>query len=244
MRFGAGQGPPVADEAQRATPCSPDAAQRPASDVVEVHVEADLTDCKDAAFYNEYTDISSLALNFVPCPFVSGCPSIGKSKSRKISGGLQEDKKRKMDASAGPRRFSTSGEERVGLLSEARKKSQQYGTLPDASELERLVSSDGTVEVHTTAGAEARILLKSSIPLMLTYLLQVSRPLTLQNSRLQQENCRSYQSYCQVARGLELPLDYITRLWIFRAFSRLFLLLESHSCDLTTSSDFASTTSV
>lgn len=168
MRFGAGQGPSVADEAQRATPCSPDAAQRPASDVVEVHVEADLTDCKDAAFYNEYyTDISSLALNFVPCPFVSGCPSIGKSKTGK----------KKMDASAGPRRFSTSGEERVGLLSEARKKSQQYGTLPDASELERLVSPNGTVEVHTTAGAEARILLKSSIPLMLTYLLQVSHSL-------------------------------------------------------------------
>ncbi|KAF1927153.1 MATE efflux family protein [Didymella exigua CBS 183.55] len=77
-----------------------------------------------------------------------------------------------MDASAGPRRFSTSGEERVGLLSEAMKKSQQYGTLPDASELERLVSPDGTVELHTTAGAEARILFKSSIPLMLTYLLQ------------------------------------------------------------------------
>lgn len=167
MRFGAGQGPPVANEAQRAAPCSTDAAQRPASDVVEIEieVEADLTDCKDAAFYNEdYTDISSLALNFVPCPFVSGCPSIGKSKT----------KKRKMDASAGPRRFSTSGEERVGLLIEARKQSHQYGTLPDASELERLVSPNGTVEVHTTAGAEARILLRSSIPLMLTYLLQVS----------------------------------------------------------------------
>ena len=77
-----------------------------------------------------------------------------------------------MDASAGPRRFSTSGEERVGLLSEGRKNSQQYGTLPDASELERLVSPNGTVEVHTTAGKEARILFKSSIPLMLTYLLQ------------------------------------------------------------------------
>ncbi|KAF3039348.1 hypothetical protein E8E12_005193 [Didymella heteroderae] len=163
MRFGAGQGPPIADEAQRATPCSPDAEKRPASNVVEVGFDADLTDCKDGAFYNEYcTDISSLALNFVPCPFVSSCPSIGKSKA----------KKKKMDASAGPRRFSTSGEERVGLLSEARKKSQQYGTLPGASELERLVSPDGTVEVHTTAGAEARILFKSSIPLMLTYLLQ------------------------------------------------------------------------
>lgn len=162
MRFGAGQGPPIADlreaGAQR-TPSSPDTEPQLASDVVE----ADLKDFKHEAFYNEYyTDISSLALNFVPCPFVSSCPSIGKSKT----------KKKKMDASAGPRRFSTSGEERVGLLSEASKKSQQYGTLPDASELERLVSPNGTVELHTTAGAEASILFKSSIPLMLTYLLQ------------------------------------------------------------------------
>ncbi|KAH6644684.1 mate-domain-containing protein [Boeremia exigua] len=141
-----------APRAQRAPP-SPDSCA--ASDI-ETHL-------KNEAVCNEYyTDISSLALNFVPCPFVSSCPSIGKSKK----------KRKKMDSSAGPRRFSTSGEERVGLLSEARKLSQQYGTLPDASELERLVSPNGTVELHTTAGTEARILFKSSIPLMLTYLLQ------------------------------------------------------------------------
>ena len=120
---------------------------------------------QEAAHNGYYTDISSLALNFVPCPFVSSCPSIGKKSKKK-------KKKGKMDASAGPRRFSASGEERVGLLSEARKHSEQYGTLPDACDLERLVSPNGTVEVHTTAGAEAKILFKSSIPLMLTYLLQ------------------------------------------------------------------------
>ncbi|KAF2621725.1 MATE efflux family protein [Macroventuria anomochaeta] len=157
MRRGAGQGPPQEAGAQRSPPSPPSPDSCVASDV-----EADL---KHEAFYNEYyTDISSLALNFVPCPFVSSCPSIGKSKKKK--------KKRNMDASTGPRRFSTSGEERVGLLSEARKLSQQYGTLPDASELERRVSPNGTVELHTTAGAEARILFKSSIPLILTYLLQ------------------------------------------------------------------------
>ncbi|KAJ4991836.1 hypothetical protein SVAN01_02686 [Stagonosporopsis vannaccii] len=148
--------PVIGGDAPRALRAPPSPDSRAASDV-------EAADLKTEAVYNEYdTDISSLALNFVPCPFVSSCPSIGKSKK----------KKRKMDANAGPRRFSTSGEERVGLLSEARKSSQQYGTLPDASELERLISPNGTVELHTTASQEARILFKSSIPLMLTYLLQ------------------------------------------------------------------------
>jgi MATE family multidrug resistance protein len=76
-----------------------------------------------------------------------------------------------MDSIGGPRRFSTSGEERVGLLNDTTKQ-HQYATIPDPSELERLVSPGGTVVLRTTAGTEAKILLKSSIPLMLTYVLQ------------------------------------------------------------------------
>ncbi|KAF2995217.1 hypothetical protein E8E13_001859 [Curvularia kusanoi] len=150
-----------AEPRAKGAPPSPDKCAAPDVDAHDIKQEA--------AAHNEYsyTDISTLALNSVPCPFVSSCPSIGKSSKK------QKKVKRKMDASAGPRRFSASGEERVGLLADASKQDHQYGTLPDASELERLISPNGTtVELHTTAGAEAKILFKSSIPLMLTYLLQ------------------------------------------------------------------------
>jgi MATE family multidrug resistance protein len=81
-----------------------------------------------------------------------------------------------MDSPAA-RRFSTSAEERVGLLSAHRDsvaKSQQYGTISADDEIERLLSqNEGTVEeLETTAGKEARLLAKYSVPLMITYLLQ------------------------------------------------------------------------
>jgi MATE family multidrug resistance protein len=101
----------------------------------------------------DYSDISSLALTFVPFPLIAGGAAFA------------------MDALGGPRRFSSTGEERVGLLSDPAKQ-HQYATIPDPSELERLVTPNGTVELRTTAGTEAKILLKSSIPLMITYVLQ------------------------------------------------------------------------
>lgn len=74
-----------------------------------------------------------------------------------------------MDSPAA-RRFSTSAEERVGLLGAA--KVQQYGGV---DETESLLRAEGVVdEVNTTAGIEARLLAKYSLPLMVTYLLQYS----------------------------------------------------------------------
>jgi MATE family multidrug resistance protein len=102
--------------------------------------------------HGHYNDISSLALTYIPFPFAAGGAAFI------------------MDVPGGPRRFSTSGEERVGLLNNTPK--QQYATMPDPSELERLIAPDGAVELRTTAGTEAKILLKSSVPLMLTYILQ------------------------------------------------------------------------
>ncbi|KAF2828074.1 MATE efflux family protein [Ophiobolus disseminans] len=99
-------------------------------------------------------DISSLALGFVPFPFTAGYT---------------------MDSPAA-RRFSVSAEERVGLLGAHRDsvaKAAQYGTVSEVDESERLLGRDGTAEeLHTTAGKEARLLAKYSVPLMLTYLLQ------------------------------------------------------------------------
>ncbi|KAH7066783.1 mate-domain-containing protein [Paraphoma chrysanthemicola] len=100
-------------------------------------------------------DISSLALAFIPFPYTAGYT---------------------MDSPAA-RRFSTSAEERVGLLNAHRDsvaKLQQYGTVSTTDEIERLLSqNEGTVEeLETTAGKEARLLAKYSVPLMITYLLQ------------------------------------------------------------------------
>lgn len=89
-------------------------------------------------------DISSLALGFVPSPFTAGYI---------------------MDSPAA-RRFSSSAEERVGLLGAAK---TQYGGVDEAAAIEGIVE-----EVQTTAGKEARLLAKNSIPLMITYLLQYS----------------------------------------------------------------------
>lgn len=96
-------------------------------------------------------DISSLALGSVPFPFTFAGYT--------------------MDSPAA-RRFSTSAEERVGLLDAHRDSviKAQYGTVVEA---ERLLGEDGTTEeLQTTAGKEARLLAKYSVPLMLTYLLQ------------------------------------------------------------------------
>lgn len=117
-------------------------------------------DEKEADQLGYSDDISSLALAFVPLPFTAG----GISYT--------------MDAPDGPRRFSTTNEERVGLLKahDNAAKQQQYGTLlPDPADLERLASQEGIVgELGTTAGTEAKLLLKYSLPLMGTYLLQYS----------------------------------------------------------------------
>jgi MATE family multidrug resistance protein len=97
-------------------------------------------------------DISSLALGSVPFPFTAGFS---------------------MDTAA--RRFSSSAEERVGLLGAASKQ-QSYGSVSDAGEVERLLGDGAIEEVGTemTAGKEARLLAKYSLPLMVTYLLQYS----------------------------------------------------------------------
>ena len=80
--------------------------------------------------------------------------------------------------SAAARRFSTSAEERVGLLtaqSDSVAKRQQYGTLPDHADVEGLIAQDGTKEeLQTTMGKEAKLLAKYSVPLLITYLLQYS----------------------------------------------------------------------
>lgn len=75
------------------------------------------------------------------------------------------------------RRFSTSTAERVGLLKshDNAAKQRQYGAIPDPSEIESLLGGEGTTEeLGTTAGQEAKLLLKYSVPLMGTYLLQYS----------------------------------------------------------------------
>lgn len=104
-------------------------------------------------------DISSLALVFVPSPFTSG-------------GGTAYT----MD-SPGARRFSASTAERVGLLKahDRNAKQNSYGAISDPSEIEGLLGADGTTEeLGTTAAQEAKLLLKYSLPLMGTYLLQYS----------------------------------------------------------------------
>jgi MATE family multidrug resistance protein len=97
-------------------------------------------------------DISSLALGFVPFPF-----TVGSS----------------MDSPAA-RRFSSSAEERVGLLGAVAAKGQSYGGVSDGHGEVEAQEEGGVEEVHTTAGKEARLLAKYSLPLMVTYLLQYS----------------------------------------------------------------------
>lgn len=103
-------------------------------------------------------DISSLALAFVPFPFHAG--------------GLHYT----MDAPE-VRRFSASGEERSGLLMarDNAAKQRQYGSIADPAQLEGLLGQNETAEeIGTTARQEAKLLLKYSVPLLLTYLMQYS----------------------------------------------------------------------
>jgi hypothetical protein len=79
-----------------------------------------------------------------------------------------------MDAPEGPRRFSavspllaTQDGENIGK----RRTSAGYGTLADPDELEALLGQDEE-EIETSAGKEAWLLCKYSVPLMVTYLLQ------------------------------------------------------------------------
>ncbi|KAF1914582.1 mate-domain-containing protein [Ampelomyces quisqualis] len=98
-------------------------------------------------------DISSLALGFIPSPFTAGFT---------------------MDSPAA-RRFSSSAEECVGLLgAHDVAKAHRYGSVAHAAELEGLLGAGTVEEVHTTAGKEARLLAKYSLPLMVTYMLQYS----------------------------------------------------------------------
>jgi MATE family multidrug resistance protein len=137
--------------------------------------------------YYEDVDISSLALAFVPFPFTSGGAAYI------------------MDAPE-TRRFSTSTAERVGLLRthDNAAKKHQYGTIPDPAEIESLMGADGTEEeLGTTASQEAKLLLKYSVPLMGTYLLQYSFSLVtifvvghskINNGRPQEWNVDFYYS--------------------------------------------------
>jgi MATE family multidrug resistance protein len=75
------------------------------------------------------------------------------------------------------RRFSTSTTERVGLLKthDNAAKQQQYGTLPGSAEIESILGGgENTQELGSTAGKEAKLLLKYSVPLIGTYILQYS----------------------------------------------------------------------
>ncbi|KAF2185746.1 MATE efflux family protein [Zopfia rhizophila CBS 207.26] len=76
-----------------------------------------------------------------------------------------------MDATAAPRRFSAISPVLPALDNAS--KADHYGTIADASELEAVLGQ-GEVVVETSAGQEARLLFKFSVPLTLTYLLQYS----------------------------------------------------------------------
>jgi MATE family multidrug resistance protein len=76
-----------------------------------------------------------------------------------------------MDAIDGPRRFSINPP--LSAAHDPAKKADQYGTIADPSELEAILG-EGEATVHTTAGKEAKLLFKYSVPLTITYLLQYS----------------------------------------------------------------------
>ena len=118
------------------------------------HCDPEKEEDESAQFLEYDYDISSLALGFVPFPFTAGYT---------------------MDNPVA-RRFSSSTEERVGLLgAHGAAKAQQYGSVMNAGEIEGLLGQEGDrQEIITTAGFEARLLAKYSLPLMVTYLLQYS----------------------------------------------------------------------
>lgn len=73
-----------------------------------------------------------------------------------------------MDPSAGPRRFSVASSI-LPPLEDSGKKSD-YAIVDEPHETEALL---GFSEVHTTFGKESQLLFGYSLPLTLTYLLQV-----------------------------------------------------------------------
>ncbi|KAF2864984.1 mate-domain-containing protein [Massariosphaeria phaeospora] len=92
-----------------------------------------------------------------------------------------------MDAPDGPRRFSVvspllAAHDTNGHTTTSTSKHTQYGTttatVPDPSEVEALIHRNNDIDLHTTASKEAKLLLQSSIPLVITYLLQYSFSLT------------------------------------------------------------------
>ncbi|KAF2275545.1 MATE efflux family protein, partial [Westerdykella ornata] len=76
-----------------------------------------------------------------------------------------------MDAPEGPRRFSFTASPLITPLDV--NKSAQYGTIADVSELEAILG-ENEESLSTTASHEAKLLLKYSVPLTITYLLQYS----------------------------------------------------------------------
>jgi MATE family multidrug resistance protein len=79
-----------------------------------------------------------------------------------------------MESVDGPRRFSITAPLIPAL--DIANKADQYGTIADPSELEA-VFGEGETIVTTTATQEAKLLLKYSVPLTLSYLLQYSSSL-------------------------------------------------------------------
>ncbi|KAF1954699.1 MATE efflux family protein [Byssothecium circinans] len=77
-----------------------------------------------------------------------------------------------MDALDGPRRFSATSPLLTAQHGGAAKRNG-FGTLADPEEIEALLGRNGNgEELQTTAGKEARLLFKYSLPLIFTYLLQ------------------------------------------------------------------------
>ncbi|KAJ4288681.1 hypothetical protein N0V90_011918 [Kalmusia sp. IMI 367209] len=81
-----------------------------------------------------------------------------------------EDADKAMEAHEGPRRFSASSALVPAVLGDGVKRNS-YGTLADASEEEALIDSDAD-EITTSARKEAKLLVKYSVPLVVTYVLQ------------------------------------------------------------------------
>lgn len=83
-----------------------------------------------------------------------------------------------MDPSAGPRRFSVASSILPPL--EISGKKNDYAVVDEPDETQALL---GFSEVHTTFGKESRLLFGYSLPLTLTYLLQVC-PLVIETKAI------------------------------------------------------------
>jgi len=81
-----------------------------------------------------------------------------------------------MNDVTGPRRFSTASailpSFHDGLKADDGVKANRYGSIAEPAETESLIG-EGTVQDATSVGQETRLLFKYSLPLTLTYLLQV-----------------------------------------------------------------------